>query len=174
MDWCLLDLGASVNLLPYFVYKQLGLGELQPTNLILFLADRSVKLPKGIIEDVILKVDEFYFSTNFVVLDTEPMTNLSNHSPITLGRPFIVTADAIIRCRNGVMTLKFRNDSWANIFHTSSQPPKMDDHEEVNMIDISVSLTFEESCYKDPLEKYLAHFGQNFDIDESLKESMHC
>jgi len=50
----------------------------------------------------------------------------------------------------------------------------MDDHEEVNMIDISVSLTFEESCYKDPLEKYLAHFGQNFDIDESLKESMHC
>ena len=45
MDRCLLDLGASVNLLPYSVYKQLGLGELQPTNLILLLADRSVKVP---------------------------------------------------------------------------------------------------------------------------------
>ena len=60
MDRCLLDLGASVNLLPYFVYKQLGLGELQPTNLTLLQADRSVKVPKRIVEDVILKVDEFF------------------------------------------------------------------------------------------------------------------
>ena len=57
MDRCLLDLRASVNLLPYSVYKQLALGELQPTNLTLFLADRSVKVPKRIVEDVILKVD---------------------------------------------------------------------------------------------------------------------
>ena len=63
MDRCLLDFGASVNLLFYFVYKQLGLGELQPTNLTLLLADRSVKVPKEIVEDIILKVDEFYFPT---------------------------------------------------------------------------------------------------------------
>ena len=69
------------------------------------------------------------------------------------------------------MTLLFENMTVElNIFHTSSQPLKMDDHEEVNMIDISVSHTFEESCYENPLEKCLAHFGQNFDIDESLKE----
>ena len=53
MDRCLLDLGASVNLLPYSVCKQLGLGELQPTNLTLLLEDRSVKVPKEIVEDVI-------------------------------------------------------------------------------------------------------------------------
>ena len=46
----------------------------------------------------------------------------------------------------------------------------MDDHEEVNMIDILVSHTFEESCYDNPLEKCFAHFGQNFDIDESIEE----
>jgi len=71
MNRYLLDLGASVNLLPYSMYKQLDLGEFQLTNLTLLLADRSVKVPKGIIEDVILKVDEFYFPTDFVVLDTE-------------------------------------------------------------------------------------------------------
>ena len=73
MDRYLLDLGASVNLLPNSVYKQLGLGKLQPTNLTLLLADRSVKVPKEMIEDVILKVDEFYFPADFVVLDTEPV-----------------------------------------------------------------------------------------------------
>ena len=71
MDRCLLDLGASVNFLSYFVYKQLSLGELQPTILTLLLADRLVKVSKEIIEDVILKVDEFYFPADFMVLDTE-------------------------------------------------------------------------------------------------------
>ena len=56
----LLDLGASVNLLPYSVYKQLGLEELKPTTITLSLVDRSVKIPKGIVEDVLVKVDKFY------------------------------------------------------------------------------------------------------------------
>ena len=60
IDKALLDLGASVNLLPYSMYKQLGLGELKPTNITLSLADRSVKIPKGIVEDVLVKVDNFY------------------------------------------------------------------------------------------------------------------
>ena len=64
----LLDLGASVNLLPYSMYKQLGLGELKPTNITLSLADRSVKIPKGIIEDVLVKVDKFYYPVDFVCL----------------------------------------------------------------------------------------------------------
>jgi len=101
MDRYLLDLGARVNLLPYSMYKQLGLGELQSTNLILLLANRSVKVPKRIIEDVILKVDEFYFPADFVVLDTEPVTNPNNHFPIILGRSFLATANVVIRCRNG-------------------------------------------------------------------------
>jgi len=69
------------------------------------------------------------------------------------------------------MTLSFGNMTIElNTFQTSNLPLEMDDHEEVNMIDISVSHIFKESCYEDPLEKYLAHFEQNFDIDESLKE----
>ena len=115
------------------MYKQLSLGELQPTNLTLLLADRSVKVPKGIIKDVILKVDEFYFPADFVVLDTEPIRDPSNHSPVILGRPFLTIADDLIRCRNGVMTFSFGNMTVEpNIFHTSSQPHVMDDHKAVS------------------------------------------
>jgi len=66
---------------------------------------------------------------------------------VILGRPFLATADVVIRCRNEVMTLSFRNMTVElNVFHTSFQPPVMDDHEEVSMIDILVSHIFEESC----------------------------
>ena len=122
IDKSLLDLGASVNLLPYSVYKQLGLGELKPTNITLSLADRSVKIPKGIVEDVLVKVDKFYYLVDFVVLDTEPIENGPNHVPIILGRPFLATANAIINCRNGVMQLTFGNMTLElNIFHLNSK-----------------------------------------------------
>ena len=118
IDKALLDLGASVNLLPYSVYKQLGLGELKPTNITLSLADRSVKIPKGIVEDVLVKVEKFYYPVDFVVLDTKPIANGPNHVPIILGRPFLATANAIINCRNGVMQLTFGNMTLElNIFH---------------------------------------------------------
>ena len=96
IDKALLDLGASVNLLPYLVYKQLGLGELKPTNITLSLADRLVKVPKGIVEDVMVKGDKFYYPVEFVVLDTEPIVSGPNHVRIILGRPFLATANAII------------------------------------------------------------------------------
>ena len=73
VEKALLDLGASVNLLPYSVYKQLGLGELKPTSITLSLADRSVKIPRGMIEDVLVQVDKFYYLMDFVVLDTNPV-----------------------------------------------------------------------------------------------------
>ena len=118
IDKALLDLGASVNLLPYSVYKQLGLGELKPTNITLSLADRSMKIPKGIVEDVLVKVDKFYYLVDFVVLDTEPIASGPNHVPIILRRPFLTTANAIINCRNGVMQLTFGNMTLElNIFH---------------------------------------------------------
>ena len=118
IDKSLLDLGANVNLMPYSVYLQLGLGELKPTTITLSLADRSVKIPKGIVEDVLVKIDKFYYPVDFVVLDTEPSSNEPNHVPIILGRPFLATAKAIINCRNGIMQLTFGNMTLElNIFH---------------------------------------------------------
>ena len=122
IDKSLLDLGASVNLMPHSVYIQLGLGELKPTNITLSLADRSMKIPKGIVEDVLVKIDKFYYPVDFVVLDTEPMASEPNHVPIILGRPFLATANAIINCRNGVMQLTFGNMTLElNIFHLNKK-----------------------------------------------------
>ncbi|KAL6332569.1 hypothetical protein AAG906_008989 [Vitis piasezkii] len=69
VERALLDLGASVNLLPYSIYKQLGLGELKATTITLSLADRSIKVPRGVVEDVLVQVEKFYYPVDFVVLD---------------------------------------------------------------------------------------------------------
>ena len=131
IDKALLDLGASVNLLPYTMYKQLGLGELKPTNITLSLADRSVKIPKGIVEDVLVKVDNFYYPVNFVVLDTEPIVESPHQVPIILGRPFFATANATINCRNGIMQLTFGNMTLElNIFHLSNRDKPAEDKEQ--------------------------------------------
>ena len=73
MEKAFLDLGESVNLLPYSVYKQLRLGELKPTSITLSLADRLVKIPRGMIEDVLVQVNKFYYPVDFFVLDTDPV-----------------------------------------------------------------------------------------------------
>ena len=122
MEKALLDLGASVNLLPYSMYKQLGLGELKPTSITLSLADKSIKIPKGATEDVLIQVDRFYYPVDFVVVDTEPVAVGANHVPIILGRPFLATSKAIINFRNGVMQLTFDNMTLElNIFHLSKR-----------------------------------------------------
>nr|CAN68517.1 hypothetical protein VITISV_036969 [Vitis vinifera] len=118
VEKALLDLGASVNLLPYSVYKQLGLGELKPTSITLSLADRSMKIRRGMIEDVLVQVDNFYYPMDFVVLDTDPIVKGTNYVPIILGRPFLATSNAIINCRNGLMQLTFGNMTLElNIFY---------------------------------------------------------
>jgi hypothetical protein len=75
-----LDLGASVNLLPYAMYLQLGLGDLKPIAITLQLANRLMKRPSGIIEDVLIKVDKFYYPMDFMVIDTEPVHDVVNPS----------------------------------------------------------------------------------------------
>ena len=130
IDKALLDLGASVNLLPYSVYKHLGLGELKPINITLSLEDRSVKIPKGIVEDVLVKVDKFYYPVDFVILDTEPVVEGINQVSIILGRPFLATSNAIINYRNGVMQLTFGNMTLElNIFHLRTKDKLTEDEE---------------------------------------------
>ncbi|XP_031279109.1 uncharacterized protein LOC116137554 [Pistacia vera] len=67
----MLDLGASINLMPYSIYQQLGMGELKPTTMTLQLIDRSVKYPRGIVEDILVQVYKLIVLVDFVVLDME-------------------------------------------------------------------------------------------------------
>nr|GEZ27537.1 reverse transcriptase domain-containing protein [Tanacetum cinerariifolium] len=86
MDVChaLADLGASVNLMPLFIWKNLSLPKLTPTQMTLELADHSITRPKGVVEDVFVKVGKFHFTTDFVVIDFEADPRV----PLILGRSF--------------------------------------------------------------------------------------
>ncbi|XP_074323506.1 uncharacterized protein LOC141660421 [Apium graveolens] len=109
IDKALLDLGASVDLLPLYVYEALGLGEVKKTSVNLHFADHFVKTPMGIVEDVLINAGDFVFPIDFVILETEPVKNMKNQIPIILRRPFIATSNALINCRNGLMKLTFGN-----------------------------------------------------------------
>ena len=84
----------NVNKLPYSVYEQLGLGKLKSTRMTLQLADRSLKMPRGIVEDVLIKVSDFIYPVDFVILETELVANPKSHIPVILGRPFLAIANA--------------------------------------------------------------------------------
>ncbi|RVW72146.1 hypothetical protein CK203_057959 [Vitis vinifera] len=165
VEKALLDLGASVNLLPYSIYKQLGLGELKPTSITLSLADRSVKIPRGIIEDVLVQVDNFYYPVDFVVLDTDPIVKEANYVPIILGRPFLATSNTIINCRNELMQLTFDNMTLElNIFYMSKKLITLEEDEGLEEVCIIDTLV-EEHCNQKMQEKLNESLG---DLKEGL------
>jgi hypothetical protein len=172
IERALLDLGASVNLLPYSVYLQLRLGELKPTSMTLQLANRSVKVPRGIVEDVLIKVDKFYFPVDFIVLDTELVQVIGSEIPVILGRPFLAMANTLINCRSGVMKISFGNMTVElNIFHIRKQPFDYDQMNQVCLIKEILDEVIEESSIEDPLEACLAQFGEDLDLDKLMEQA---
>ncbi|XP_075499196.1 uncharacterized protein LOC142537576 [Primulina tabacum] len=98
----LCDLGASINLMPFSIYRTLELGEVKPSTITLQLADRSLTYPRGIVEDVLVKVDKFIFPADFVILDMEE----DQETPLIFGRPFLATEKALIDVHKGELTLR--------------------------------------------------------------------
>ncbi|GJX09937.1 reverse transcriptase domain-containing protein [Tanacetum coccineum] len=109
MNECLAlaDLGASINLMPLSIWKELSLPALTKTRMILELADRTISTPTGIVEDVFVKVGTFFFPADFVVVDyvADPRV------PLILGRPFLRTARALIDVHGEQMTLRHDDQS---------------------------------------------------------------
>ena len=170
----LVDLGVSVNLLPYSVYVDLGLGELEPTNITLQLADHSMKIPRGIGKDVLVQVDKFYFPVDFVVLDTQPVVNQGTQFPVILGRPFLATANAIIHCRGGLMTLSFGNMTVnLNIFNVIKGMGDEEDVCEVNMVDSVVQKYLDNVSYDDPLMSCLVIPSWDEEVTTSESKFLH-
>jgi hypothetical protein len=152
------------------VYLQLGLGELKPTTMTQQLADRSVKVPRGIVEDVLIKVDKFYVPVDFIVLDIELVQVIGNEIPIILGRPFLATANTLINCRLGVMKISFGNMTMElNIFHIRKQPLDYDQMNQVCLIEEILDEVIEESSIEDPLEACLAQFSEDLDLDKLME-----
>ncbi|XP_070017620.1 uncharacterized protein [Nicotiana sylvestris] len=93
----LCDLGASMNLMPCSVFKTLGIGQLMPTSMRLQIADRTMKRPLGIIDDVLIRVNKFILSADFVILDCEMDYEVS----IILGRLFLSKGKALVDVEAG-------------------------------------------------------------------------
>ncbi|XP_042386858.1 uncharacterized protein LOC121978597 [Zingiber officinale] len=101
----MLDLGASINVMPKSVFQSLRIGPLQPTGVVIQLANRSQAHPAGVIEDVLVKVRELIFSVDFYILDMEGDV-LANMSPLILGRPFLKTARTKIDVHAGTLSME--------------------------------------------------------------------
>nr|GEX02426.1 putative reverse transcriptase domain-containing protein [Tanacetum cinerariifolium] len=103
----LADLGASINLIPLSIWKELRLPTLNDTKMVLELADRTISKPTGVAENVFVKVRKFYFPADFVILDfiADPRV------PLILGRPFLCTAHAIIDVYEGKIILRHEKQS---------------------------------------------------------------
>ena len=153
LERALVDLGANVNLLPYSMYVELELGELEPTNITLQLADRSVKIPRGMVKDVLVQVERFYFPMDFVVLDTQPVVSQESQFPVILGKPFLGTTNATIHYRGGLMTLSFSNMIVnLNIFNVIKEVGDGEDICEVNVIESIVQELVDHFSCDNPLK----------------------
>ncbi|CAN6453582.1 unnamed protein product [Victoria cruziana] len=122
VERALLDLGASVNVLPGCFYDACKLEGLKPINMTIQMADRSVKRSRGVLEDVLIKIEDLIFSVDFIVLDMEGV-DAEHQTPIILGRPFLATANACINCRTGVLEISFAGQRFClNIFQATMGP----------------------------------------------------
>ncbi|XP_073290505.1 uncharacterized protein [Primulina huaijiensis] len=93
---------ARLNVMPNSLYEKHGLRKMNPTELILQLVDKSVKVPSGLVEDVEVQVDKLRLPADFVVLDMKNSQNV----PIILGRPFLDTTGAIIDVKKGRFSME--------------------------------------------------------------------
>ncbi|GJT57994.1 reverse transcriptase domain-containing protein [Tanacetum coccineum] len=133
MDVChaLADLGASINLMPLSIWKKLSLPELTPTRMTLELVDRSITYPKGLAEDIFVKVGKFHFPTDFVVVNFEADPRV----PLILGRSFLRTGRTLIDVYREEITLKVDNEAVSFNLDQTTRYSSIND-KSVNRIDI--------------------------------------
>ena len=109
----------SINLMPWSIFKKLKLGEACPTTVTLQLADWSQTRPRGIIEDVLVKVNKFIFPTDFIILDMKE----DKEVPIILGRPFLAIGRAMIVVQKGELRLRVQDKEVTfNVFNAINHP----------------------------------------------------
>ncbi|GJZ55731.1 reverse transcriptase domain-containing protein, partial [Tanacetum coccineum] len=156
----LADSGASINLMPFSIYEKLSIGSLKPTRMTLELANRSVALPKGIAQDVIVRVDKFNFLANFVVVDFEADPRV----PIILGRPFLCNAKALVDLYEEKLTLRDKPISGSTTSPSDSFPSSPLDETS----DYSLEEFADELALLEPFPS--GNEDDNFDYEADLRE----
>nr|XP_009800876.1 PREDICTED: uncharacterized protein LOC104246699 [Nicotiana sylvestris] len=165
----LCDLGASINLMPLSLFKQLGLGAPRPTTVTLQLADRSIAYPEGVIEDVLLQIGKFIFPADFIILDYEA----DELVPIILGRPFLATGDAIIKVREGKMILRVDDEEAVfNVYKTIQLPRHYEELSMISVVEADEQIHYSSVYLDDSLDKALMLLD-SLGADEEAEEMMH-
>ncbi|XP_056695142.1 uncharacterized protein [Spinacia oleracea] len=176
IDKALCDLGASVSVMPFSIFQRFNVGELKPTQVSLQLADRSVKLPLGKVEDVPMRIGKFFIPVDFVVLEMEEDPNV----PIILGRPFLSIAGAIIDVRGGRLSLSVGDEKIEfQINQIMRCPSHMDDCKRIDILDeiVNESMSMHMHSTNDVLEYVLVHDPNECNATMETKEmllSMDC
>ncbi|GJS16582.1 reverse transcriptase domain-containing protein [Tanacetum coccineum] len=159
----LADLGVSINLMPYSVWKDLFLPELNPTCMTLELADRSITEPIGIAKDVRLMVGKFQFPADFVVVDFEPDPRV----PLILGRSFLKTSRALIDVYEVIFL--FSKKKNANAFIAVDDEPISREIDATYYDSEGDILILEALLNSEPLPPLLNHQDYSPGIREELK-----
>ncbi|GJW70429.1 reverse transcriptase domain-containing protein [Tanacetum coccineum] len=148
----LADLGASISLIPYSMFLRLNLGELKPTRMCIKLANKSTQIPRGVMENVIVKIDRFVFPVDFVVLDMKEDRNI----PIIFGRPFLATTHAMIDVFNKKIYFKVGNETITFDIEKSMRFPPLDDDtcHSVDMIDLFILDHVQEILPSEPFDSF--------------------
>ncbi|CAN6725365.1 unnamed protein product [Malus baccata var. baccata] len=155
-EQCMLDLGASINVMPYSIYASMNLGALKQYGVIIQLADRSNAYPKGVLEDVLVLVNHLIFPADFYVLEMEDSSHAPS-LPILLGRPFMKTTRTKIDVFMGTLTMEFDGDIIRfNLSETIKYP--MEDHScfAIDIVD-SLAQVHLDRMNNDALEIALMH-----------------
>ncbi|XP_021637588.2 uncharacterized protein LOC110633336 [Hevea brasiliensis] len=165
IDKALCDLGVSVSLMPLSICQKLNVRELIPTTISLQLADRSVKYPVGILENILIKVGKFFIHIDFVILEIEEDVQ----NPIILERPILATARAIIDVKNGRLTLKIGGEKEVkfNLFRVMKHKSKFDEYLRVDIIYKLVEEEFQKRYPEDTLKVCIVHSNT---VDDENKE----
>ncbi|XP_042403344.1 uncharacterized protein LOC121992821 isoform X2 [Zingiber officinale] len=163
----MLDLGASINVMPKSVFQSLRIGPLQPTGVVIQLANRSQAHPAGVIEDVLVKVRELIFPADFYILDMEGDV-LANRAPLILGRPFLKTARTKIDVHAGTLSMEIGDTVVRfSIFEAMKHP--REDHS-ILSLDISEELDGMEFLSDIDSDLEVSDFGQENEIASLLEE----
>ncbi|GJX29422.1 transposon ty3-I gag-pol polyprotein [Tanacetum coccineum] len=156
----LADLGANISLMPYFIFSRLDLGKLKPTHMCIQLANKSTQYPRGIAENVIVKIDKFIFLVDFVVLDMEE----DHKIPIILGRLFLATSHAMIDVFNKKISFEVGNETITFDIEKLMKfsIPKDDTYLSIDMVDVAVLDHVQEIIPSDPLDSFLFEHILNY------------
>ncbi|CAN6570909.1 unnamed protein product [Malus baccata var. baccata] len=165
----MLDLGASINVMPYSIYASMNLGALKNDGVIIQLADRSNAYPKGVLEDVLVQVNHLVFPADFYVLEMDE----SDHAPslpILLGRPFMKTARTKIDVYSGTLSMEFDGEV-VNFNLSDSIKYPSEDHScfSIDIID-SLAQGYLDDLNDDALEKV---FTRGMELKTKGADCMH-